>query len=116
MVHMSSEISALSSKGSAIAPPPGIVRPTRARGIFAAPVSFDLLFFLAFGASIVVLMLVGLRRMGWLGGRGDRKATSGAVNWMVDLNEMLQPQLPRAEQIQRMQEEGEEDEDDGDPP
>lgn len=74
--------------------------------------SFDALAAMAFGGSIVLIIVVGLRRMGWLG-KSDRKVSSGVATWLADINEMLQPQMPTAQQIERLREEGEDEEDEG---
>ncbi len=80
-------------------------------------VSFGSLAVLGFASTIVLIIVVGMRRMGWLG-KSDRKVSSGAAAWLGEINEMLQPQLPTAEQLAKLSEEGEQEEDEGegDPP
>ena len=75
--------------------------------------TFDILVFGGFVGSIILIIVVALRRMGWLG-KSDRPVSSGAAAWLGDINEMLQPQLPTAEQLAKLKEEGEDEEDDGD--
>lgn len=64
--------------------------------------------------GLVVSLIVALRRMGWFGGSG-RRASTGMGAWLQDMNNMLQPNQPRAEEIQRVAEEAAENEgEDGD--
>ncbi|MEM9460877.1 MAG: hypothetical protein AAGF11_42330 [Myxococcota bacterium] len=79
--------------------------------------SLEIVVAVGFAGSVVLVIVVALRRMGWLG-KSDRKVSSGVATWLADLNEMLQPQMPTAQQLERLREEGEqdEDEDDADPP
>jgi hypothetical protein len=65
--------------------------------------------------GVTAVMFVGLRRMGWLG--GERRVSSGIATGLAEINEALQPQLPRAEQLERLREgEDEADDEDGDRP
>jgi hypothetical protein len=64
---------------------------------------------------VSLVVFVGLRRMGWLG--GERRVSSGIATGLADINEALQPQLPRAEQLERLREgEDEADDEDSDRP
>lgn len=64
--------------------------------------------------ALLVSLVVALRRMGWLGPT-DRRASTGMGAWLQDMNAMLQPNQPRAEEIRRVAEEADENEDeDGD--
>jgi hypothetical protein len=68
------------------------------------------------GLGVTVAMAVGLRQMGWLGGE-KRHMSSGIATGLATINEVLQPQLPRIEQIERLREGEDEDGDEqGDPP
>lgn len=75
-----------------------------------------LLIALLAGLGVVVAMFVGLGQMGWLGGE-KRSRSSGIATGLATINEALQPQLPRIEQIERLREgEDEDDDEQGDPP
>lgn len=63
--------------------------------------------------ALGVSLVVALRRMGWFG--GSRRASTGMGAWLQDMNHMLQPNQPRAEEIRRVAEEAAENEaEDGD--
>ncbi len=66
-----------------------------------------------FMAAIVLAVGYACWRMGWIG-RTDRKVSSGLATWLQDMNNMLQPQQPRAEEIRQAEEGEHEDEDVGD--
>lgn len=74
-----------------------------------------------FGILVIVLValfgvggmiVIALRRMGWLG-HTDHPVSSGLANGLAEINAMLQPQQPSAEALAQLRDEGEDEQDEG---
>ena len=70
---------------------------------------------LAFGLTIVGLILYGAWNAGVIG-RSGRRVSSGVATWLGEIDHMLNPQRPSVEDIQHARDDDDENDDEGDPP
>lgn len=67
-------------------------------------------------AGVLLVLIRGMRGVGWFGGSNKRRVSSGAASFLGELDHMLNPQRPTIEDIRHAKEDDDEQDEQGDPP